>query len=70
MIYPGLKLGCDLLSEDGVIFIGIDDNEAANLRLICDEIFGEGFENPDDDTRGPWKADPFQVGGWRPKSAI
>lgn len=27
---------------------------------------GEGFENPDNDPRGPWKADPFQVGGWRP----
>ncbi|MEA4962622.1 site-specific DNA-methyltransferase [Lutispora sp.] len=118
MIYPRLKLGSDLLSENGVIFISIDDNEAANLRMICDEIFGEdnfladiiwkstksvtntaiisashthnlvyfksmdyyiknreefrlpesgeGFENPDDDPRGPWKADPFQVGGWRP----
>ena len=28
--------------------------------------YGEGFDNPDDDPRGPWKADPFQVGGWRP----
>ena len=27
---------------------------------------GEGFDNPDNDPRGPWKADPFQVGGWRP----
>ena len=42
MIYPRLKLAKDLLSEDGVIFISIDDNEVENLRKICDEIFGEG----------------------------
>ncbi len=41
MIYPRLKLARNLLSDDGVIFISIDDNEAANLRKICDEIFGE-----------------------------
>lgn len=41
MIYPRLKLAKDLLSDDGVIFISIDDNETRNLRLICDEIFGE-----------------------------
>lgn len=41
MIYPRLKLAKDLLSEDGVIFISIDDNEVDNLRKICDEIFGE-----------------------------
>lgn len=41
MIYPRLKLAKDLLSEDGVIFISIDDNEVENLRKICDEIFGE-----------------------------
>lgn len=41
MIYPRLKLAKDLLSEDGVIFISIDDNEADNLRKVCDEIFGE-----------------------------
>ena len=41
MIYPRLKLAKDLLSEDGVIFISIDDNEAYNLRKVCDEIFGE-----------------------------
>lgn len=35
-------LARDLLSDDGVIFISIDDNEHANLKLICDEIFGEG----------------------------
>lgn len=118
MIYPRLKLAHMLLSDDGVIFISIDDNEQAKLRMICDEIFGEnnfigcilwnstksvtstalisvshtynlvyckdinyftlhrtefrlpddgeGFKNPDNDPRGPWKADPFQVGGWRP----
>ncbi len=40
MIYPRLKVAKDLLSEDGVIFISIDDNEIDNLRKICDEIFG------------------------------
>ena len=41
MIYPRLKLAKDLLSDDGVIFISIDDNEVDNLRKICDEVFGE-----------------------------
>ena len=40
MMYPRLKLLQKLLSEDGVIFISIDDTEYANLKLICDEIFG------------------------------
>ncbi len=40
-MYPRLKLARDLLKEDGVIFISIDDNEQANLKLMCDEIFGE-----------------------------
>ena len=40
MMYPRLKVAKDLLSEDGVIFISIDDNEVENLRKICDEIFG------------------------------
>ena len=118
MMYPRLKVARDLLTDDGVIFISIDDNEQANLKKICDEIFGEGnfvgdilwnstksvtntalisvshtynlvyfrnidyfiknryefrlsdtgegFSNPDNDPRGAWKADPFQVGGWRP----
>ncbi|RPF68103.1 site-specific DNA-methyltransferase [Helicobacter pylori] len=39
---PRLKLARDLLKQDGVIFISIDDNEAAQLKLLCDEIFGEG----------------------------
>jgi adenine-specific DNA-methyltransferase len=118
MMYERLIIARDLLRDDGVIFISIDDNEAHNLRKICDEIYGEdcfiadiiwnstksvtntaliseahthtlvyskqidfwtkhreqfrlpesgeGFSNPDNDPRGPWKADPFQVGGWRP----
>lgn len=41
MIYPRLKVAKDLLSDDGVIFISIDDNEQANLKKVCDEIFGE-----------------------------
>ncbi len=41
MIYPRLKLAKDLLSDDGVIFISIDDNEVENLRKVCDEVFGE-----------------------------
>lgn len=41
MIYPRLKLARNLLKDDGVIFISIDDNEVANLRKVCDEIFGE-----------------------------
>jgi adenine-specific DNA-methyltransferase len=40
-MYPRLLLARDLLSNDGVIFISIDDNEQANLKLLCDEIFGE-----------------------------
>ncbi|HHS6578164.1 TPA: site-specific DNA-methyltransferase [Campylobacter jejuni] len=38
---PRLKLARDLLREDGMIFISIDDNEQANLKILCDEIFGE-----------------------------
>ena len=46
MIYPRLMVARSLLSEDGVIFISIDDNEVENLRKICDEVFGEGnFES-------------------------
>lgn len=40
MMYPRLKMARKLLSEDGVIFISIDDHEQANLKKICDEIFG------------------------------
>lgn len=46
MIYPRLKVARDLLSDDGVIFISIDDNELENLRRICNEIFGaSNFRN-------------------------
>ena len=41
MIYPRLKVARDLLSDDGVIFISIDDNEQKNLKNVCDEIFGQ-----------------------------
>ena len=40
MIYPRLKIAKDLLTDDGIIFISIDDNEQFNLKKICDEIFG------------------------------
>lgn len=42
MIYSRLLVARSLLTEDGVIFISIDDNEVRNLRNICDEVFGEG----------------------------
>ena len=41
MIYPRLRLARELLSEDGIIFISIDNNEVKNARSLCDEIFGE-----------------------------
>ena len=41
MIYPRLMVAKSLLSEDGVIFISIDDNEVENLKKICNEVFGE-----------------------------
>ena len=132
MMYPRLKVARDLLTDDGVIFISIDDNEVENLRKICDEIFGERnkvaeipwqsrasiqndtdfsinheyicvyakkrrlenrrlkesnysewykkdsfvccplpldkskFDNPDNDPRGLWKADPFDAPNIRP----
>lgn len=132
MIYPRLKLAKDLLTDDGVIFISIDDNEIDNLKKICNEVFGETnlvaeipwqsrasiqndtdfsvnheyicvyaknrrqenrrlkesnysewhkkdsfvckplpldkskFDNPDNDPRGLWKADPFDAPNVRP----
>ncbi|MHC6248162.1 site-specific DNA-methyltransferase [Lactobacillus delbrueckii] len=116
MIYPRLKLARDFLTDDGVIFISIDDNEQENLKKVCDEIFGgnnfiaqivwekvhtrknsainfsssheyilcyakikrnnsrdivgfrrnllprentNAYSNPDNDPKGPWKADPI-----------
>lgn len=41
MMYPRLRLAANLLRDDGVCFISIDDNEAHNLRKLCDEVFGE-----------------------------
>lgn len=41
MMYPRLRLAANLLRDDGVIFISIDDNEADNLRKLCNEVFGE-----------------------------
>lgn len=41
MMYPRLKVAREFLTEDGVIFISIDDNEVENLRKVCDELFGE-----------------------------
>ncbi|MFA9950124.1 site-specific DNA-methyltransferase [Dentiradicibacter hellwigii] len=116
-MYPRLYVARELLKDDGVIFISIDDNEAAQLKLLCDEVFGEGnfvadviwnsrksvssdalislnhnhiliysmnndifyknkhkfklklnldgFDNPDNDSRGKWKADPFDSPGIR-----
>ena len=40
MVFPRLKLAKDLLAQDGVIFISLDDNEAVNLKKLCDEVFG------------------------------
>ena len=40
MIYPRLRIGRNFLSDDGVMFISIDDNEQANLKKVCDELFG------------------------------
>ncbi|RCX18909.1 adenine-specific DNA-methyltransferase [Anaerobacterium chartisolvens] len=119
MLYPRLRVARDLLTEDGVIFISIDDSEVHNLRKICDEIFGagnfisnilwqkrtspdarkvlsdghehillysknsalinealnylsleesdsNGYQNPDDDPRGPWRSTDFGAQGYRP----
>lgn len=119
MIYPRLRVARDLLTDDGVIFISIDDGEVHNLRKICDEIFGagnfianilwqkrtspdarkvlstghehillyaknstiieealnylsledsdsSGYQNPDNDPRGPWRSTDFGAQGYRP----
>ncbi len=132
MLYPRLKLAKDLLSDNGAIFISIDDNEVNNLLKLCNEVFGESnfvaqfpwqsrqsvqndtdiscnheyviayakcrrlanrrlketnsatwfselsfaclpmpleegnYSNPDNDERGPWKADPFDAPNIRP----
>lgn len=132
MMYPRLKIAKELLTDDGVIFISIDDNEIDNLKKLCNEIYGENnmvaeipwqsrasiqndtdfsvnheyicvyakrrrqenrrlkeinakewhshdsfvckplpldkskFDNPDNDPRGLWKADPFDAPNLRP----
>ena len=114
MMYPRLKLARNLLTDDGVIFLSIDDHEISNLMKLCDEVFGEDnfvadfiwnhrkssqndtdvslshnytlayakkrsnfrlnplevdadkFTNPDNDSRGPWVADPFDAPNVRP----
>jgi len=62
MIYPRLRLARNLLTEDGVIFISIDDSEADNLRKICSEIFGEANFIAQIVWEGANKNDAKQVG--------
>ena len=61
MIYSRIKLSRNLLTEDGVIFISIDDNEVHNLRKICDEIFGENNFVAQIIIDGTPKNDPYIV---------
>ena len=72
MMYPRLKLLHRLLSDDGVIFISIDDNECSSLRAICDEIFGrlnfvsniawQKTYSPRNDSKGiPYETDSILV---------
>lgn len=82
MMYPRLMLARDLLSEDGAIFISIDDNESKNLRAICDEVFGaacfvgdviwQKTYSPRNDSKGiPTVAEHIliycRVSGWIPQ---
>ena len=66
MMLPRLKLLRELLTDDGAIFVTIDDNEVHRLRALMDEVFGEDnfvttviwqkvYRNPDNDPRGPWR---------------
>ena len=57
MMYPRLKLARNLLSEDGVIFISIDDNEQVNLRKLCEEVFSD-----DNVEQMVWKKNDFTDG--------
>jgi adenine-specific DNA-methyltransferase len=117
MVYPRLELLRELLSEDGSIWVSIDDNEGHYLKVVMDEIFGrknfvasfiwqkrtsrenraavgsshdyiylyapagavswkevrnllpptgEGYSNPDNDPKGPWRSIPFTAQGYRP----
>ena len=82
MMYPRLLLARDLLSDDGAIFISIDDNESMNLRAICDEVFGascfvgdviwQKTYSPRNDSKGiPTVAEHIlvycRVSGWIPQ---
>ena len=82
MMYPRLMLARDLLSDDGAIFISIDDNESKNLRAICDEVFGapcfvgdviwQKTYSPRNDSKGiPTVAEHIlvycRVSGWIPQ---
>lgn len=82
MMYPRLLLARDLLSNDGAIFISIDDNESANLRKICDEVFGaecfvanviwQNNTSPRNDAKGiPYTTDNILIyskgENWQPK---
>lgn len=82
MMYPRLMLARDLLSENGAIFISIDDNESKNLRAICDEVFGaacfvgdviwQKTYSPRNDSKGiPTVAEHIliycRVSGWIPQ---
>ena len=61
-MYPRLMLARDLLANDGVIFISIDDNEQANLKLMCDEIFGESGFVANMIWEGAYKNDVDRIG--------
>jgi adenine-specific DNA-methyltransferase len=62
MMYPRLKLLHRLLADDGVIFVSIDDNEVANLRLLLDEIFGRGNFIAEMIWEGAFKNTASQIG--------
>lgn len=61
MIYSRIKLSRNLLADDGIIYISIDDNEASNLKKICDEIFGENNFIAQIVVEGTPKNDPYVV---------
>lgn len=61
-MYPRLLLAKDLLRDDGVIFISIDDNEQAQLKLLCDEVFGQENFIAEAIWEGANKNDARQIG--------
>lgn len=62
MMYPRLKLARNLLKEDGLIFISIDDNEVFNLRIICNDVFGEWNSLTESPTTLIWKKSSSTAG--------